>query len=370
MSKELGVGIVGVGGSPSGWARTGHVPAVAAVDGLRLSAVCALSQESAEAGAAAAADVGPRPSAYADPGDLLADSDVDVVSIVSPVPTHEEIIRAALDVGKPVYTEWPVTPGVAATNALAQDAHSAGIHVTIGLQARMGPAAQELRRLLHGRAIGRILSINVLSTTAGFGRHIEPAMLSLEDPDVGMNLLTIQAAHTLDLALLFGGGLETVSAQTGIQFPHLSVGEDGESHERVLPDHVAVQGRLRDGGALVLEVAGGRPANATPFRLEIVGEDGRLTLEGGGARGFQAGRQTLARDGKPVELDHDLPDDLPEVAVNLACAYAALRADLDDGGSRGPVLADAVALASLLQTVRDAAGRPQINVPQTAVYAQ
>ena len=251
MSRELGVGVVGVGGSPSGWARTGHVPAIAAVDGLKLAAVGARSQESADAGAAAAADLGPRPNAYADAGDLIADPGVDVVSIVSPVPTHDELIRAAIDAGKPVFTEWPVTPGAAATEALARDARSAGVHVAVGLQARTGPAAQELRRLLDAGAIGRILSIDVLSTTAGFGPHIESAMLSLEDPDVGMNLLTIQAAHTLDLASLLGGGLQSFSAQTTIQFPQLSVGDGGESHERVLPDHVAIQGRLRDGGALI-----------------------------------------------------------------------------------------------------------------------
>lgn len=370
MSKKLGVGIVGVGGSPSGWARTGHVPAVAAVEGLQLTAVSALSQESAEAGAAAAAEIGPRPSAHADPADLIADPEVDIVSIVSPVPTHEEIIRAALDASKPVYTEWPVTPGAAATEALARDARSAGVRVAVGLQARTGPAAQELRRLLRAGAVGRVLSINVVSTTAGFGPDIEPGMLSLEDPDVGMNLLTIQAAHTLDLAALLGGGLQTLAAQTTTQFPHLSVGEDGEAHERVLPDHVAVVGRLRDGGALVLEVAGGRPAEATPFRLEIVGEDGRLVLDGGGARGFQAGRQTLSRDGEPVELEHDPPDELPDVAVNLASAYAALRADLDDAGSRGPDLADAAVLAAILDTVREAASRSEVDVPQTTVNAQ
>ena len=369
MSSKLGVGIVGVGGSPSGWARTGHVPAIAAVEGLQLTAVSAQSQDSAEAGATAAADLGPHPRAYGDVSGLIADPRVDIVSIVSPVPTHEEIIRAAIDAGKPVFTEWPVTPGAAATGALARDAQSAGVHVAVGLQARTGPAARELRRLLDAGAIGRVLSVNVLSTTAGFGPHIEPAMLSLEDPATGMNLLTIQAAHTLDLAAVLGGGLQSLEAQTTIQFPQLSVGDDGQSCERVLPDHVAIHGRLRGGGALVLEVAGGRPADATPFRFEIVGEDGRLTLAGGGARGFQAGRQTLLRDGAPVELDGGLPGDVPDVAVNLASAYAAMRADLEDGGSRGPSLVDAVALAALLDQVRAAAARPQVNASQPSAHA-
>ena len=369
MGNELGVGIVGVGGSPSGWARTGHVPAIAAVAGLRLTAVSARSQASAEAGATAAADLGPRPSAYGEVGDLIADSRVDVVSIVSPVPTHEEIIRAAIAVGKPVFTEWPVTPGAAATEALARDAQSAGVRVAVGLQARTGPATRELRRLLDAGAIGRVLSVNVLSTTTGFGPHIEPAMLSLEEPAVGMNLLTIQAAHTLDLAGLLGGGFQSLEAQTTIQFPRLSVGDDGRSCERVLPDHLALHGRLRGGGALILEVAGGRPAGATPFRFEIAGEDGCLTLAGGSARGFQAGRQTLLRDGAAVELDGDLPGTVPDVAVNLASAYAALRADLEDGGTRGPGLVDAVALTALLDRVREAAARPQTDARRTPLHA-
>jgi hypothetical protein len=36
-------------------------------------------------------------------------------------------------------------------------------------------------------------------------------------------------------------------------------------------------------------VADGRPADDTPFRLDLVGADGVLTLTGGAPRGFQSG---------------------------------------------------------------------------------
>jgi hypothetical protein len=35
---------------------------------------------------------------------------------------------------------------------------------------------------------------------------------------------------------------------------------------------------------LSLEVAGGRPATNTPFRFEVTGETGKLTLDGGACR--------------------------------------------------------------------------------------
>jgi hypothetical protein len=40
----------------------------------------------------------------------------------------------------------------------------------------------------------------------------------------------------------------------------------------------------------VAQIAGGRPANDTTFQMEVVGEDGVLTVSGGAPRGFQAGR--------------------------------------------------------------------------------
>src|SRR5262249_32643925 len=54
----------------------------------------------------------PAPRATTDPGDALADPRVDAVAICTPVATHFEIARAALEAGKHVLVEKPLTDSV------------------------------------------------------------------------------------------------------------------------------------------------------------------------------------------------------------------------------------------------------------------
>jgi predicted dehydrogenase len=58
--------------------------------------------------------------------------------------------------------------------------------------------------------IGRILSMNIYSSTAGFGPVVPDAYLNLEDPASFANLITIHAPHTIDLAIDLAGDLESL----------------------------------------------------------------------------------------------------------------------------------------------------------------
>ena len=54
-----------------------------------------------------------------------------------------------------------------------------------------------------------------------------------------------------------------------------------------------MQARLASGAPLMVQVAGGRPPEDTPFRFEVIGERGSLVLDGDAPRGFQSGRLRL-----------------------------------------------------------------------------
>ncbi|GAB2593186.1 Gfo/Idh/MocA family protein [Microlunatus antarcticus] len=345
---ELGVGIVGVG-SASSWAREAHVPAVHAAPGLRLRAVATrdaatVAQTAAELGA----DVG-----YADAQDLVDDPSVDVVTVGVPVPAHRDLILAALAAGRHVVTEWPVGTSTAQTAELAAAATAAGVRTAVDLQARLAPAAVRARRLLADGALGRVTAVSVYSSTAAFGPVVPAGARYLEDPKSGMNLTTIQAAHTLDLVASLFGGLASFATLRTVQHPDVTVaGSDPVDHlRRTVPDHVLVQGRLLSGAALAVEVSGGRAPEA-PFRLEVRGERGSLVLSGGGPRGFQASRLRLERDGSVEVLDEAGTQDLPDPVVNVARVYATFAAELRGGGTgeseSAPDFDDALRLAHLL----------------------
>ena len=341
-STDLNVGVIGLNAN-RGWAREAHAPAIQHVDGLHLAAVATRRQESADA---AAQQFGVE-KAYGDPQALIADPGIDIVAVVSAVPTHRELILAALKAGKHVLTEWPVAVGTAATQQIAHAADQAGLHTAVGLQARANPAVLHAQRLIEAGAVGRMRIVRTFSTTAAFGAAIDASGVALEDPATGMNLTTIQGAHTLDLVSALAGPFTSLTAVRTIQFPTVTV--DGQKPiTRTLPDHVLVQGRLRDGGSASVEVVGGRPSDHTPFRLEIEGERGSLVLSGGAPRGFQSGVLELTVNGGRVDVARPRVEDS---VVNVAGVYTALRDDILQNSSTAPTFDDAVRLSRLIDDV-------------------
>ena len=324
MAKALRVGIIGAN-ARGGWAGEAHVPAVQGLDGLELVAVATNRQETADEAAHAFGIE----RAYGDGAALIADADVDVVTVATRVPDHRPLVLAAITAGKHVYSEWPLGPGRPASEEMARAAAAAGIHHAIGLQLRGSPAVKAARERLMSGAIGRLLSISVFSSTAGFGPEVPASSLYLEDPASFANLVTIQGAHTLDLLLALGGKVAILAALASRQFPAIRAGEEKSPRDRTTFDHLVAQGRFASGAPFTMEVAGGR--KKTPFRLDLVGEGGTLTLEGGAPRGLQSSRLGLLFDGERVAVDEGEVAPLPDPAANVGGIYAALRNDIAGG---------------------------------------
>jgi len=345
-TKTLGVGIIGAS-AERGWAKESHVPAVQKLAGLELVAVATGSQPTADAAAKAfGAKAG-----YGDAEDLIQDPNVDLVTVAVKVPDHRKLVLAALSAGKHVYCEWPLGRDVAESEKLAAAVRQAGVHVAIGLQTRFSPAACRARELVAAGAIGRVLSARLYDGTIAFAPKIGSADAYLEEAGNGATLVTIHGGHALDLAVAVLEPLENLTALTTTQYPEIEVGDEGKKQARTIPDHLLVQARLASGGALSVEVAGGCPPDATPFHLEMSGEDGKLLLEGGAIRGFQSGRLRLVLKEKPQFLDEGEMAVMPDTAANVAGVYVALRDDILQGTSTVPDFDHAVRLARLIDAI-------------------
>ncbi len=353
-TSSYGVGIIGAS-ADRGWAKISHVPAVQQLTGFRLAAVASGSQAKADA-AAQAFDA---PKGYASGQDLIRDPAVDIVTIAVKVPDHRDLVLAAIAAGKHIYCEWPLGKNLAETEELAAAASKAGVHVALGLQTRANPTALQARALLRSGALGRVLSAHLLSTTMAFGPKVEAAMAFGEDSANGVTLLTIQGAHTLDFAIFLLGEYKFLNALTTTQFPDVEVGDPPAQQKRSTPDHVLLNARVAGGSALSVEVAGGRPADATPFECVITGEKGELVLSGGAARGFQSGRLQLSLNGKPQPVDQGELQAFSDEAANVAGVYALLRNDLQNNTRTAPDFAHAVRLSRLLDDVLASADQGQ-----------
>ena len=345
MSKILGVGIIGAS-AERGWAKDSHIPAVQGLKGLHLAAVAAGGERKAEAAAKAFG----AQSGFASGLDLIKDPAVDIVTIAVKVPDHRELVLAAIAAGKHVYCEWPLGKNLSEAEEMANAATAAKIHAAIGLQMRSSAAVHQARSALANGRIGRPLTARVTSSTAAFGPTVEDAMLFGEDASNGVTLVSIQGAHTFDLAIFVLGGFANLSALTTTQFPQIKVGKDAKTQSRTTSDHILLQAELPSGVAIGIEVAGGRPPHE-PTHFEITGTDGTLSLQGGAMRGVQSGRLQLLLNGEPQAVEEGVLADIPDAAANVAGIYATLRDDIANGTSNAPDFNHAVSLTRLVDAV-------------------
>jgi predicted dehydrogenase len=198
--------------------------------------------------------------------------------------------------------------------------------------------------------------MNIFSATAGFGADVPDQYFYLEDPSNFANLVTIQGAHTLDLAFILAGEFAGFNSLASRQYPSIRVGREGSVVSRQTYDHLLVQGVTSGGAVVSIEVAGGRPAE-TPFRLELVGEKARINLQGGSPRGFQSGGLELRLDDKPVHVDYGELALLPEAASNVGGIYATFRDDILNSTSKVAGFGYAVRFTKVIDAILNASGR-------------
>lgn len=177
-----------------------------------------------------------------------------------------------------------------------------------------------------------------------------------EDGANGVTLVSIQGAHTFDLAMAVLGPFASLSALATTQYPDVTVCKDAALKPRTTSDHVFLQGQLSSGVPVDIEVAGGRPPES-PTLFEVAGTDGTLTIRGGAMRGVQSGRLQLLIDGESEKIDEGPLASMPDAAANVAGLYALLREDILNGTRTAPDFDHAVGLNRFVDAVLRSSSR-------------
>ncbi|HLZ25464.1 MAG TPA: Gfo/Idh/MocA family oxidoreductase [Ktedonobacterales bacterium] len=94
-------------------------------------------------------------------------TDVDAVVVATPIRTHFALARMALERGKHVFVEKPLTANVAQAKTLSALATRNGRVLMVGHTFMYNPAVEELRRLVQSGALGRVYYAD--STRANLG---------------------------------------------------------------------------------------------------------------------------------------------------------------------------------------------------------
>lgn len=351
-ASAVRVGIIGLN-PKRGWAIDAHLPALRALPGYTVTALCNSRIDSARD---AAAQLGIA-HYFADPQQLAQCDEVDLVVVTVKVPEHARLVRAALDAGKHVYCEWPLAMDLAEARELAQLADQKGVRHVIGLQSREAPVIRHLRHLLASGYVGQLRSSSVIASGMAWGPYIDTGNAYILDRRNAVTMKTVPFGHFIDTFMHCLGDFAQLSADESNFYTQATVVETGEVRAKTSPDQLLLQGRLRNGAAASIHFRGS-VSRASNFHWEINGSEGDLLLTSAmghvqmadlqlqGGRGEDQGLQTLAM---PSEF---LIPGMPQgYAANVYGVYARLLASLRDGGAAPADFHDAVRAHRLLSAV-------------------
>lgn len=180
---RLRVGAIGAGNL----ARWVHLPNLQSIEGCEIRAIC--SQNGARA-----KSYGTRfRAAYccSDYGEMLEDSEIDVILIASRNPQHAPQALAALAAGKHVFVEKPMALTETECRDLSEAAARSGKLLSVGFNRRYAPIYLRLKEALQRRAGPAVLNVRVSSP--GISGDYWMA-----DPETGGAILG-EACHFVDL---------------------------------------------------------------------------------------------------------------------------------------------------------------------------
>jgi predicted dehydrogenase len=249
----LGIALLGTGGI----AQHAFVPAVHAVDEARLVAV--LSRDKAR-GAAFAQQHG-IPEVYDNLDALLRSPQVDAVIVATPDAMHEPQVIAAVQAGKHVLCEKPMTTTYAGCQRMAVAIRASGVTFAMGYNNRFNTGLQHIKALLEAQAIGSVRYARALLTAQaqdpqGWRAHSEQAHYWA---------LSAVGTHLIDVWRWYFG--EPASVGGGLASP---VYQSPNDEVTILV--FDYPGRLLAEFAVAAVFRGGN-------RLELYGEDGAIIGE-------------------------------------------------------------------------------------------
>lgn len=129
--------------------------------------------------------------------DLVAREDVEAVAIATETPEHYEMVSAALEAGKHVFVEKPLTETAAQAERLVEQAAARDRRLMVGHLLLYHPAFEHVKRLVDDGELGQVHYLYSQRTNLGIVRSRENAFQSLAPHDLAVAcwLLDADPAH-------------------------------------------------------------------------------------------------------------------------------------------------------------------------------
>jgi predicted dehydrogenase len=140
------------------------------LDGLEGARIVAISDKSAAArGRAQKAMHGTHVTS--DTNAVITSPEIDAVAIVTPVWTHFELAKAALENGKHVFVEKPFTSNTAQAEELINLAARKNLQIMVDHTFLFTGAVRKIKELLHGGSLGKLYYYDSTRVNLGLFQH-------------------------------------------------------------------------------------------------------------------------------------------------------------------------------------------------------
>jgi predicted dehydrogenase len=266
-AHPAGIGIVGCGNI-----SRRYVAGMARFPELRL---VGFADRVPQLASSLAAEYGVR--AYAAPGQLLTDDDVDVVVNITPPVAHAGVAVEALRAGKHVYVEKPIAATLADSEPMLAEAESAGRLLGAAPDTFLGSAVQTARAALDEGLIGEpVGAVAFVTHSRAETWHPDPSFLFQPGGGPALDL----GPYYITALVTLLGPVGTVSGATRIGARLRFVTSPDrrvDTIEVTTPTHVSATLRFASGALGTVLMSFDVWDSHLP-RIEIYGQRGTLTL--------------------------------------------------------------------------------------------
>jgi predicted dehydrogenase len=348
MADKLRVGIIGAG------VGRAHAEGYAALPRVELAAIAGLDDERVQA---LAARFGV-PQTFREYADMLAQPDIDAVSIAVPNALHAPVTIAALEAGKHVLVEKPLARTPDEGRAMIAAAKQAGKVLMISFNHRQRNDVQWLRQYVETGALGKIY----YAKAYWMRRKGIPGLGSwfVNKEQAGGGPLIDLGVHILDIAMFLMGEPTpvAVSANTYAEFgPRGLKGWEwkkstGQSVHYEVEDLATAFVRLEGGATLLLEASWATHSSAgDDYGVVLYGTEGgaELTIKNYGYE------NTIRLFADVNGVPHDAMPTVPRGGGHVQVVERFVAAILD-GAPAIPGAAEGLRRAELIDAIYRSAG--------------
>lgn len=284
----------------------------------KLNAVSAVVDPS-EGGRAAAKELAPNAVVHESPEAVLSDPTIEAVMIATPAETHYAMARAAMEAGKHVFVEKPLTIDVGQARDLVRRSNEAGRVLMVGHLLEYHPAILKLKSMIDAGELGKIRYVISNRLNLGKIRTEENALWSFAPHDIAVILRLVGSSP---IEVVATGGAYVSANIADVTVTQLLFADGVRSHIFVSWLHPFKEQKL-------VVVGSKKMASFDDVAKKLVVYDQRVDWQEG---------QPVPVKGEGVEVDYGSAEPLMEECQHFIDCVRAGRAPRTDGASGVRVL--------------------------------